>query len=469
MGEVLSKNLDIIFYPRSVALIGASREVDFYINTISASKLREKFFLVNPRYSEVLGFKCYPSILDIPEPVDYAIFAIPAKTIPKVLEECGKKGVKVVHIYSSGFSETGLEEGKKLEEEILKIAKSYGIRIIGPNCMGVYCPESGLFFSQDLPSEEGPVAFISQSGGQAISFIFKGILRGFRFSKVVSYGNALDVDFIELIDYLAEDPKTSIIGAYIEGLRKTEGLLKTLKNASKIKPLIVLKGGQTEDGARAAASHTGVLAGSAKIWEGFLKQVKAIQVENFDEMADIIVGFLYAFPPKGKGVSIITTSGGSAVVHTDLCVKVGLTVPKFSEETQNQLKKFIPIAGTSIRNPLDAWPAFQYGTLPDALNVISQDENIHSLIIEVQPEEFKAYTTTDPNIIDKFTTILGKTCKKIMDEQGKPVMVAVTKSIYPELEVKIKSILQAMNLPIYQSIYDAAKTLSKLHSRFTQL
>ncbi|MGP3667128.1 MAG: acetate--CoA ligase family protein [Candidatus Bathyarchaeota archaeon] len=463
------KSLDVVFYPKSVALVGASREVDFYINTISASKLKENFFLVNPRYSEVLGFKCYSSILDIPKPVDYAIFAIPARLIPKVLEDCGKKGVKVVHIYSSGFSETGLEEGKRLEEEILNIAKSYGIRIIGPNCMGVYCPESGLFFSHDLPSDEGSVGFISQSGGQAISFIFKGMLRGFRFSKVISYGNALDIDFVELIDYLAEDSKTSVIGAYVEGLRKTKGLLETLKKASKIKPLVILKGGQTEDGARAAASHTGVLAGSAKIWEGFLRQVKAIQVENFDEMADIIVGFLYAFPPKGKGVTIVTTSGGSAVIHTDLCVKVGLTIPKFSEETQNRLRKFIPLAGTSIKNPLDAWPAFQYGTLPDALNVISQDENIHSLIIEVQPEEFKAYTTTDPTIVDKFTAIIGKTCKTIMNEQGKPVMIAVTRSIYPELEAKIKTQLQNMNLPVYHSVYDAAKTLSELFSKFTSI
>ncbi|MCX8176636.1 MAG: hypothetical protein N3E48_05360, partial [Candidatus Bathyarchaeota archaeon] len=280
-----------------------------------------------------------------------------------------------------------------------------------------------------------------------------------------SYGNALDVDFIELMEYLAEDPKTSVIGAYIEGLRKTEGLLETLKKASKIKPLTILKGGQTEDGARAAASHTGVLAGSAKIWEGLLRQVKAIQVENFDEMADIIVGLLYAFPPKGRGVSIVTTSGGSAVIHTDLCVKVGLTVPRFSEETQNKLRKFIPLAGTSIKNPLDAWPAFQYGTLPDALNVVSQDENVHSLIVEIQPEEFKAYTTTDPTIVDKFTTMLGKTCKTIMDERDKPVMIAVTRSVYPELEARIKSHLQNMNLPVYHSVYDAAKTLSKLYSK----
>lgn len=460
---LLNRNLDVIFYPSSVALIGASKDVSFYINPISASSLREKFFLVNPSSSEVLGFKCYPSILDIPEPVDYAIFAIPAKIVPEVLEDCGRKGVRVAHIYSSGFSETGLEEGRLLEEEVLKVAKSYGIRIIGPNCMGVYCPESGLFFSHDLPSEVGSVAFVSQSGGQAVNFVFKGVSRGFRLSKVVSYGNALDVDFVELVDYLAEDPKTSIIGAYIEGLRKNEGLLETLKNASERKPLVILKGGQTGDGARAAASHTGVLAGSAKIWEGFLKQVKAVPVETFDELTDVIVGFLCAFPPKGRGVSIVTTSGGSAVIHADLCVKVGLTVPRFSEETQRALKKFIPIAGASIRNPLDAWFAFMSGILPEALNIVSQDENIHTLIIEVQPDGFKAYTARDPKVIDQFTTVLGKTCKKIMNEHEKPTMIAVTKGIYTELEEKIKNMLQKMNLPVYQSIYDAAKTLSKLY------
>ncbi|MFB0559974.1 MAG: acetate--CoA ligase family protein [Candidatus Lokiarchaeia archaeon] len=458
----MSENLDVVFYPKSVALIGASKDVGFYIDPISASRLREKFFLVNPRSSEVSGLKCYPSILDIPEPVDYAIFAVPAKIVPEALEDCGRKGVRVAHIYSSGFSETGLEEGKMLEEEVLKIAKSYGIRVIGPNCMGVYCPESSLFFTHDLPSEVGSVAFVSQSGGQAVNFVFEGVSHGFRFSKVVSYGNALDMDLVELVDYLAEDPKTSIIGAYVEGLRKTDDLLETLKNASEKKPLVILKGGQTEDGARAAASHTGVLAGSAKIWEGFLKQVKAVQVETFEDMADVIVGFLYAFPPKGRGVSIVTTSGGSAVIHTDLCAKVGLKVPSFSEETQGELRKIIPIAGASIRNPLDAWMAFQSGILPEALNTVSQDENIHSLIIELQPGGFKVYTARDPSVVDKFTSILGETCKKIMSEHGKPTMIVVTKSIYPEFEAKIKSMFQNMNLPVYQSIYDAAKALSKL-------
>ncbi|MGQ9720953.1 MAG: acetate--CoA ligase family protein [Candidatus Jordarchaeum sp.] len=460
---VSSRNLDVVFYPRSVALIGASKEVGFYIDPISASRLREKFFLVNPRSSEISGLKCYPSILDVPEPVDYAIFAVPAKIVPEALEDCGRKGVRVAHIYSSGFSETGLEEGKMLEEEVLKIAKNYGIRVIGPNCMGVYCPESGLFFAHNLPSEVGSVAFVSQSGGQAVNFVFEGVSHGFSFSKVVSYGNALDVDFVELVDYLAEDPKTSIIGAYVEGLRKTEGLLETLKNASEKKPLVILKGGKTGDGARAAASHTGVLAGSAKIWEGFLKQVKAVSVDTFEDMADAIVGFLYAFPPKGRGVSIVTTSGGSAVIHTDLCVKVGLNVPSFSEETQGALRKIIPIAGASIRNPLDAWMAFQGGILPEALNTVSQDEYIHSLIIELQPGGFKVYTARDPSAVDKFTLILGETCKKIMNEHGKPTMIVVTKSIYSEFEAKIKNTFQNMNLPVYQSIYDAAKALSKLY------
>jgi acyl-CoA synthetase (NDP forming) len=460
---VLVGSLDMIFYPGSVALIGASKNDTFYINTISASRLGGKFFLVNPRSSEVLGFKCYPSVLDVPGPVDYVIFAIPARFVPEVLEDCGRKGVRVAHIYSSGFSETGLEEGRMLEGEVLRVAKRYGIRVIGPNCMGVYCPESGLFFSNGAPSDVGSVAFVSQSGGQAVNFIFRGVSRGFRFSKVVSYGNALDVDFVELVDYLAEDPKTSIIGAYVEGLRKTGGLLETLEKASERKPLVIIKGGETGDGARAAASHTGVLAGSAKIWEGFLKQVDAVRVETFDEMADVIVGFLYAFSPKGRGVSIATTSGGSAVIHSDLCVKVGLVVPSFSEETQRELRKFIPVAGSSIRNPLDAWVAFQSGILPEALNIVSLDENIHSLIVEVQPEEFKAYNATDPKVVDEFLAVLGKTCKKIMDEHGKPAMIAVTQSIFPELEAKIKGTFQKMNLPVFQSIYDAAKTLSKLY------
>ena len=459
---ILSRGLDVVFYPRSVALLGASEAVSFYIDPISAS-LGDRFFLVNPKRSEVFGLRCYPSIMDVPEPVDYVIFAVPAGIVPQVLDECGRKGVRVAHIYSSGFGETGLEEGEKLEEEVLRVSRSYGMRIIGPNCMGVYCPESGLFFSHDLPSEAGSVAFLSQSGGQAVNFVLRGASRGLRFSKVVSYGNALDVDFVELVDYLAEDPKTSIIGAYVEGLRKTDRLLETLKRASARKPLVILKGGQTEDGARAAASHTGVLAGSAKIWEGLLKQVNAIRVETFDEMADVMVGFLHAFPPEGRGVSIVTTSGGSAVIHTDLCVKVGLLVPGFSEETQRELRGIIPLAGSSIRNPLDAWFAFRSGVLPGALDIVSRDERVHSLIIEVQSEGFRAYTPAEPSVVDEFTRVLGETCRRIMDERGKPVMIAVTQSIYQDLEARIRSTLLSMGLPIYQSIFDAAKTLSRLH------
>ena len=180
-------------------------------------------------------------------------------------------------------------------------------------------------------------------------------------------------------------------------------------------------------------------------------------------MADVMVGFLHAFPPEGRGVSIVTTSGGSAVIHTDLCVKVGLLVPGFSEETQRELRGIIPLAGSSIRNPLDAWFAFRSGVLPGALDIVSRDERVHSLIIEVPPEEFKAYTAAEPGVVDEFTRVLGETCKRIMVERGKPTMIAVPPSIYHELEARIRNAFLSVGLPVYQSIFDAAKTLSRLH------
>ena len=469
MGEVLSKNLDIIFYPRSVALIGASREVDFYINTISASKLSEKFFLVNPRYSEVLGLKCYPSILDIPEPVDYAIFAIPARIIPKVLEECGKKGVKVVHIYSSGFSETGLEEGKKLEEELLKMVKGGFTRLIGPNCFGVYCPGGGLTLlpGADFPRESGSVAFISQSGGLAERFCIYARSLGLRFSKVVSYGNALDINESDLLEYLIKDPETRIIAMYIESIKDSKRFMKLIKEAARVKPVVIWKGGLTEVGSKAAKSHTGAIAGKKEIWHAFFRQTGAIKAEGLEDLVDISLIFQLFSKPCSRNVAIICVGGGMAVASADACEIYGLKVPDFQPETVEKIKMLAQPVGVSLRNPVDLGSPF---TPPEAyqeiLKIAALDPKIDVLMVLVWhlPLFYGEKTFVDEDFAKKTfeaPIYVKNSIKKpiILILYETPLELEMLNAEKVRREIKNKHI--EVGIPVYPNIERAARALAK--------
>jgi acyl-CoA synthetase (NDP forming) len=208
--------------------------------------------------------------------VDYVISTVPAKAAPGLIAECARKGVKAVHFCTAGFSETGEEEGLRLEPQLAALSKKTGIRIIGPNCMGIYCPASRLSFNTDFPKESGPVGLISQSGGNTESLIRRVVPRGVRFSKAISYGNACDLNESDFLEYLAGDPETEIIGLYIEGVKDGERFPQILRKAAEKKPVILLKGGITEGGARAALSHTGSLAGSEVIWRSLCNQLGVI-------------------------------------------------------------------------------------------------------------------------------------------------------------------------------------------------
>jgi len=216
------RKFEYIFNPRAVAVIGASND-DGFSRALMSTKIRDNLFLVNPRYKELYGKRCYDSILNIEDGIDYVVIAVPTLLVPKVLAECIEKGVKAVHIYTAGFSETGVEERKILQGEVKEISRDK-VSVIGPNCMGIYCPKSGLTFSWDASAEEGPVGVISQSGTFAGEFLSTGKLRNIKFSKVISYGNAIDLDCPDFLEYLAHDPETEVIALYIEGTQNGEYL-----------------------------------------------------------------------------------------------------------------------------------------------------------------------------------------------------------------------------------------------------
>lgn len=452
--------LEEIFHPRSVAVVGASAETLGYISTISEGKLGDRLFLVNPRYQEFLGRKCYPSLLDIPSPVDYVIVGTPARVVPDVIRDCVKKGVKAVHIYSSGFSEIG-EEGTRLEREIVELAKGK-LRIIGPNGMGVYCPESGLFFINGQPHESGPVGFVSQSGTFAIYSTSAGELGEVRFSKVVSYGNAADLDAPDFVRYLGEDPKTRLLLVYVEGTRRGRELFQALKGAASRKPVLMLKGGMTPEGARAASSHTGSLAGSQRIWEAVFRQAGLIPVGSFEEMMDAARAFLLCPPPRGRGVSMASVSGGVSVVETDACVEMGLQVPAFGEETLQKLRGMLPTAGTSLKNPLDVWPAFVSGALPAVLETALSDDSIHCMILEVQ---MGAYYR-DLVMTEEYLKGLAEKCRELQLRFGKPLLISNPPELDWGFAYRVRRIFREYGLPVYESVRRAARALYHLHRIF---
>jgi acetyltransferase len=476
--EKLGK-FEYIFNPRTVAVIGAS-DSDGFSQALMGTKLRDSLFLVNPKYKELHGKRCYASILDIEGGIDYVVIAVPALLVPRVLVECIEKGVKVVHVFTAGFSETGAEERKILEEEVQKIARGK-VSLIGPNCMGICCPKSGLAFVPDVLTEEGPVGVISQSGTFAEQFLSIGKLRNVKFSKVISYGNAVDLDCPDFLEYLAHDSETEVIALYIEGIKNGKRLKAAMIEAAKLKPVLALKGGVTEHGRRAASSHTGSLAGSPEIWSSLFRQAGVIQVEDFDELLDTTLALSCVPLPSGKGTAIITNSGGFSVLETDLCVKAGLEVPQFMKETIAELRKMVPLAGTSINNPLDAWPIFYNmpgtaGTLADAIKTLSHDKNIHSIVVHFDEVRYlrQVLGEATENFLKELVKIMVQGCRYARDEMGKTIMICVSLDAYSEDEedrryhLLAKKAFESEQFPVYPALGASIKALSNLYRYKTQ-
>lgn len=472
--------LESIFYPRTTVVIGAS-ESDGFTTALMSTKMRDRLFLVNPKYQEVMGKKCYSSILDINSNIDYAIVAVPAPLVPKVLAECIARKVKVAHIFTAGFSETGMEDRKRLENEVKAIARGK-IRLVGPNCMGIHCPESGLAFIPDASTEEGPVGVVSQSGTVAEQFLTLGKIRNIKFSKVISYGNALDLDCPDFLEYLAADPKTRVIALYIEGTKDGKRLKSALSKATARKPVVALKGGVTDQGSRTTFSHTGSLAGSPQVWSGLFKQTGAVPVENFDELLDTVLAFTSLPLPSGKGISFITNSGGFSVIETDLCVKMGLQVPQFSEETIAQLRKIVPIAGTSIGNPLDAWPVYYNmpgtsGTIDEAIKIVARDHNIHSLILHFDEINYlrRVMGNTLETHLQQLVRLMLSACRYVRDELGKPVLICVSLDAYSEdkddrrYHLMVKKAFDEEGFPVYPTLSDSIRAVVNLYKYSSQL
>ena len=312
-------------------------------------------YAVNPKLEEVNGVRCYPSVLDCPEPVDHVISQIPAEGLPGLVDECIEKGVRSIHSFTAGLSETGEAELADVEHEIVSKLQAAGIRLIGPNCMGLYVPGVGLSFFPGLPKQPGNVFMLSQSGANAGVMLRSLTERGIRFSKGVSYGNGADLRGHDFLDYALADTQSEYVVGYVEGVRDGRAFFAALKRLAREKPTVLLKGGITSDGARAANSHTGSLAGSVQVFDAMCRQAGAWRAERMDELLDLAtVVTSKVRDVRGPNVTLIGAGGGFAVLSSDQIALAGLRVPPLPEAVQAELREFIPIAGTSVRNPVDA-------------------------------------------------------------------------------------------------------------------
>ncbi|UCH50911.1 MAG: CoA-binding protein, partial [Chloroflexota bacterium] len=353
----LIDTLEFAFHPKAIAVAGASEDPMSFGHQFLRHLLDYGYdghiYPVNPNRESILGIKAYPSLSSIPGQVDYVICCLPASMVLDLLAECPAKGVKIVHLVTARLSETGRKEAIELETKMLQTARKLNIRLIGPNCMGIYYPRGRLTHSYNLPKEAGPIGAVFQSGGSSTLLARYGELRGLRFSKVISYGNALDIDESDLLNYLAQDDETQIIAAYFEGVKDGRKFIKALNHAASIKPVIAIKGGRGKAGSKAVASHTAAIAGSTPVWETVFKKAGVTPAQDLRELVDLLVAFSFLPPIMGYRVGILSAGGGLSVMSADICEEAGLTVPPMPLSIREELKKKAPEIWDWIGNPID--------------------------------------------------------------------------------------------------------------------
>ena len=375
--------LDPIFHPRAVAVVGvrtgpaAGMMGSFYDSLLETDfPAIGGLYPVNPKADEINGRRCYPTLLDTPDPVDHVISQVPASVVPELVDQCVQKKVRSIHFFTAGFSETGSQEMASVEKAMIKKLRDAGIRAIGPNCMGMYVPASRLAFMNGFPTEPGNVFLLSQSGANAGEIVHGLVSRGVRFSKAISYGNGADLRAHDFLDYAADDPETDVVTAYIEGVQDGRAFFDALKRCARKKPTIILKGGRTQSGSQAAHSHTGSLAGSIEIFDAACRQAGAMRAQTMDELHDLVVAattntrFI-----KGRGVALFGGGGGGfAVLSADAIDREGLTVPRMPKSAVDKMREYIPVAGSSVNNPIDAFPPEEH--LEDMLRLVATAKGI---------------------------------------------------------------------------------------------
>ncbi len=395
--------LDMFFDPQSIAIIGASTDPNKLGHAVLANLLASGFggeiYPINPGADEILGTKVYPSVLDTPGPVDMAVILIPARAVPDVLRECGEKGVQGAIIITAGFREAG-PNGEEREQELLEIAQEYDMRIIGPNCLGIidtYAPLN-VSFAAGSP-KSGNIAFMSQSGALCTAVLDYALAETIGFSRFVSLGNKVDIDEVALLDAWADDQRTDVIIAYIEGLRDGEEFIRVARNTSGHTPIIAVKSGRTASGSQAVASHTGSLAGSDEAYSAAFRQAGVLRADTVEELFDYSTAFAYQPLLKGNRIAIVTNAGGPGVMATDALEMNGLVLAELTSETQDQLKDQLPSAA-SVLNPIDVLGDARSDRYITALEAALEDPGVDGVVVIVTPQAGTDIVQTAQGVVE---------------------------------------------------------------------
>jgi acyl-CoA synthetase (NDP forming) len=445
--------LDRAFNPECLVVVGGNVHA-LWLHDQSKFTGRLYSVQVNPetiKDIEAAGIKNYTSVLDVPESIDLVIMSAPRSAALSVLEDCIRKDVAVAHYFTAGFSETGTKEGIELEHQLTEMAEKANFHIIGPNCMGIYNPKINLGqIVWEYTGYVAPVAIISQSGTHTTTLGQQAHLQGVDICKAVSYGNGIVLDSPDYLEYFCQDPETRIIGMYLEGVKDGRRFLKVLKEVSAQKPVVVWKGGRTEEGERAIASHTGSLAVSKSVWDAAIKQCGAVSVYSMEELIDTIKALLYLPPVRGHRVGIAGGSGGQSVAIADAFAEVGLHLPVLTGESYEELSTFLTLIGGGYRNPIDTG-AQRRDKIVRIMEIFDRDENIDNLVLLTGAR----WGMTETPKIDI------ETMGKIREKSSKPVMAVVVYSTPEEMQGAREAtrLFQGKGVPAFPSIERGARAL----------
>ncbi|HKV53511.1 MAG TPA: CoA-binding protein, partial [Candidatus Binataceae bacterium] len=409
---------------------------------------------------EAMGITNYKSLAEVPEPIDYAVSAVPRQVAPRILKDCVDNKVAAIGFFTSGFSETTEELGIRLERQLKETAMASEIALVGPNCMGLYNPEIGLCNFPDLNvGAAGDVCFISQSGTHTINFSSQAPMRGIRVNKAASIGNVLMMEAADYLDLMVEDPRTRVIGMYIEGMRDGRRFYESLKRAAARYPVVVWKGGMTEAGARATFSHTGSLATPAAVWASMVRQAGAVAVAGLDAMLDAVEMLARGRAMHGRRMGLVAMTGGQSVVITDTFATAGLEIPTLSDASYEELKSFFNIIGGSYRNPLDAGGTIgggvNTGNLQRILEILDRDSLIDAIVLEIGTGlRAQRWATHE----DELTGLLDHVAK-FNQQTAKPFCVILHPAHVEAIVSRAKQLARERGLVVFDSFERSAAAL----------
>ena len=456
MDQSMYQELKPLFSPQSIAIIGASASPGKWGNQMVARPLRSSFrgaiYPINPKSKEIEGLKAYPSIKDVPGPVDMAIITVLAPMVPAMVKECAEKGVKAMVIISAGFAETG-PEGKALQDEVVKIARSAGIRFMGPNGMGIYTSAVRLNTAFDFSPAPGGISFISQSGTMGAYLLETANDKGYGFNTFLSVGNQADLSMADYIEYLGEDDRTKVIVLYIEGLKDAGRFLENARKVIRKKPIIVYKSGSGEDGARATMSHTASIAGSDQMFDAACRQAGIIRTYDVSHAFDIAEALSKQPLPAGNRVGIVATGGGMCVVSTDACNGYGLRVPELDPESMNRIAKHLIQHAAPPRNPVDLAADPRPMTLAYVVDLLAQNPQIDAIITDAP-----LWGISPENIKEKLEA--AEMIANVPKKYGKPIIALAMKT---KMEGIVFDVMREKNIPFYEFPKEAARAVYGLY------